>query len=238
MRTVAAVLALVACVHAGLWVSLRTKETAPEFSGQLASVSYSPPLDPEQEPLPPEEKIKADIRADLKALAPYTKSIRTYSATRGAEFVPPIAAEFGLKVAVGAWIGKDKERNKAEIRSALELARHNGNVNAIYVGNEAVLTRQISADDLIGYIREAKRLSPVPVTTGESENTYKEYPQARLVRGFHRRARAAVLGRCAGGPRGRLDDREVRHAAPPQPRQACRHRRVRLAERRTKLSRR
>ena len=42
MRTVAAVLALVACVHVGLWASLRTKETAPNFTGQLASISYAP----------------------------------------------------------------------------------------------------------------------------------------------------------------------------------------------------
>src|SRR5262249_46074790 len=117
------------------------------------------------------------IRADLKALAPYTKAIRTYSATRGAELVPPIAAEFGLKVAVGAWIGKDQERNKAEIRSALELARHNGNVNAIYICHQAVPTKQISADDLVQYIRDAKRASPVPVTTGESWDIYIEFPQ-------------------------------------------------------------
>ena len=42
MRTVAAVLALVACVHAGLWASLQTKQTAPDFTGQLASISYAP----------------------------------------------------------------------------------------------------------------------------------------------------------------------------------------------------
>jgi exo-beta-1,3-glucanase (GH17 family)/cellulose synthase/poly-beta-1,6-N-acetylglucosamine synthase-like glycosyltransferase len=173
MRTVAAVLALVACVHAGLWASLRTKETAPDFTGQLASVSYSPPTNPESDETPTPEQ----IRADIKAIAPYAKAIRTYSSTRGAELVPPIAAEFGLKVAVGAWIGKDKDRNKSEIRTALGLARRYGNVNAIYVGNEAVLTNQISADGLIELIREAKRSSPVPVTTGESWDIYIKYPQ-------------------------------------------------------------
>src|ERR1700722_17673294 len=127
MRTAAAVLALIVCVHAVWWASLRTKETAPRFAGQLATVSYSPPTDPETKEPPTAEQ----IRADLKAIAPYTRAIRTYSATRGAELVPPVAAEFGLKVAVGAWIGKDKDRNELEIRSALELARRYGNVNAI-----------------------------------------------------------------------------------------------------------
>ena len=42
MRTVAAVVALVACVHAGLWLLGREKVNAPNFDGQLASVSYAP----------------------------------------------------------------------------------------------------------------------------------------------------------------------------------------------------
>ena len=177
MRTVAAVLALVACVHAGLWALLQTKETAPDFTGQLASVSYSPFVNsshPDSDERPTEQQ----IRADLKALARYTKAIRLYSSTGGAELVPPIAAEFGLKVTVGAWISKERdnsgreipsavERNGREIRSAVELARRYRNVNAIVVGNEAVMTEEISADGLIKLIREVKQSSPVPVTTGE-----------------------------------------------------------------------
>src|ERR1700744_4800129 len=201
MRTVAAVLALVACVHAGLWSSLRTKEAAPDFTGQLASVSYSPPTDPEKEPPTPEQ-----IRADLKALAPYTKAIRTYSSTRGAELVPPIAAEFGLKVAVGAWIGKDKERNELEVSRAVELARRYGNVNAVYVGNEAVLTKQISADDLIGYIREAKRSSPVPVTTGESWDIWIKYPKLASAVDF---IAAHILPYWGGVPAAHVVDRTI-----------------------------
>ena len=42
MRTVAAVIALVACVHAGLWALMRDDVRAPNFEGQLASVSYAP----------------------------------------------------------------------------------------------------------------------------------------------------------------------------------------------------
>src|SRR5246127_4867909 len=149
MRTVAAVLALIVCVHAGLWVSLRSQTKAPEFNGQLASLSYAPFAssdNPDRGARPTAEQ----IRADLKAIAPYTHSIRLYSSTGGAELVPPIAAEFGLKVTVGAWIDKDQDsegkpiksavdRNEREIRSAVELARKNSNVKAIVVGNEAVL---------------------------------------------------------------------------------------------------
>ena len=103
-------LALVACVQAGLWASLRTKETAPDFTGQLASISYAPFV-ASKHPDWGERPTPEQIRSDLRAIAPYTRAIRLYSSTGGAELVPPIAAEFGLKVTVGAWIDKNEERN-------------------------------------------------------------------------------------------------------------------------------
>jgi exo-beta-1,3-glucanase (GH17 family)/cellulose synthase/poly-beta-1,6-N-acetylglucosamine synthase-like glycosyltransferase len=176
MRTVAAVLALVACVHAGLWASLRTRATAPDFDGQLASVSYSP-FARSSHPDSGDRPTAEQIRADLKAIAPYTRAIRTYSATGGAELVPPIAAEFGLKVTVGAWIDKDQARNEREIRSALDLARHYSNVDAIVVGNETTLRADMSVDNLIKLIQKVKRSSPVPVTTGEIWTVWIDHPE-------------------------------------------------------------
>jgi exo-beta-1,3-glucanase (GH17 family)/glycosyltransferase involved in cell wall biosynthesis len=176
MRTVAAVLALVACVHAGMWALLRPVGTAPGFTGQLASVSYSPFTDsqhPDYGPRPTAEQ----IRGDLKAIAPYTRAIRLYSSTGGGELVPPIAAEFGLKVTVGVWLDKNQERNEREIVSALELARHNSNVDAIVVGNETLLRTDMSVDDLIKIIQRVKRSSLVPVTTGDIWSAWIDNPQ-------------------------------------------------------------
>jgi exo-beta-1,3-glucanase (GH17 family) len=178
MRTVAAVLALVACVHAGLWVLLRSEQTPPDFAGKLESVSvtYAPSVDSAY-PGTAQRPTPEQIRADLAAIAPYTKAIRLYSSTGGAELVPPIAAQFGLKVAVGAWIEKDQERNEREIRSALDLARHNSNVNAIVVGNETQVRADMSVDDLIQLIQKVKRQSPVPVTTGEIWTVWIDHPE-------------------------------------------------------------
>src|ERR1700688_3620449 len=152
MRTVAAVLALVACVHAGLWLLLQPKQTAPNVTGQLASVSYAP-FAGSQHPNFGDRPTAEQIRADLKAIAPYTRAIRTYSSTGGAELVPAIAAEFGLRVTLGIWISKDQDRNEREIRSALELARQNSNIDAIVVGNETIYRGELSVDDLIALIQ-------------------------------------------------------------------------------------
>jgi exo-beta-1,3-glucanase (GH17 family)/cellulose synthase/poly-beta-1,6-N-acetylglucosamine synthase-like glycosyltransferase len=167
MRSVAAVVALVVCVHAGLWALLQRQQSVPDFDGPLASISYSP-YTRYQDPDLGDRPSAAQIRADLALIAPYARAIRTYSSTGGLEQVPGIAAEFGLKVSVGVWISKDKDRNEREIQSAVDLARHHTNVTAIVVGNETILRADETFDQLIELIRRVKRISPVPVTTGET----------------------------------------------------------------------
>ncbi len=176
MRSVAAVIALVACVHAALWALNRTQTTAPDVDSQLASVSYAP-FSGASHPDSGDRATAAQIRADLKIIAPLARAIRTYSATAGVELVPAIANEFGLRVTVGAWIDKNKDRNEREIRSAADLARRYSNVNGIVVGNETIFRGEIKVADLIQIIQRVKRASPVPVTTGEIWHVWMENPE-------------------------------------------------------------
>ncbi|HET7192459.1 MAG TPA: glycosyltransferase [Pseudolabrys sp.] len=176
MRTVAAVIALVACVHAGLWALMRDTARAPNFDGQLASVSYAP-FENSTHPDSGSKPTAAQIRADLKVLAPLTRAIRTYSSTGGVELVPGIASEFGLRVTAGAWIDKDKERNEREIRSVIDLAKRHSNVNGIFVGNETIFRGEQKVSDLIQMIQRVKRSTNVPVTTGEIWHVWLEHPE-------------------------------------------------------------
>jgi exo-beta-1,3-glucanase (GH17 family)/cellulose synthase/poly-beta-1,6-N-acetylglucosamine synthase-like glycosyltransferase len=176
MRAIVAVLLFVTATHAAIWGGLREERQAPDFNGMLPSVSYAPfegSGHPDVDNIPSAEK----IRADLKKLAPLTKAIRLYSSTGGVELVPPIAAEFGLKVTVGAWIDKNTERNEREIAAALELAKRNSNVIGIVVGNETIYRGEQKVDDLIELIQRVKKQATVPVTTGEIWNIWRDYPQ-------------------------------------------------------------
>ncbi|MCA1413559.1 glycosyltransferase [Bradyrhizobium sp. NBAIM20] len=173
MRVVAAVLLLVSALHAGSWGVLRDREPAPDFKGLVPSLSYTPfepghvvdlNVDPDK------------IRADLKKLSTLTRAIRSYTATEGSELVPPIAAEFGLKVTVGAWIDKDEDRNEREIKAAIELARKNSNVIGIVVGNEVIYRGEMKVEDLISKIKKVKSAVRVPVTTGEIWNIWRDFP--------------------------------------------------------------
>ena len=175
MRAVA-VLLFVTAIHAALWGAFRDKQQAPDFTGILPSVSYAPfegTAHPDVDNIPNADK----IRADMKKLAPLTRAIRLYSSTGGVELVPPIAAEFGIKVMVGAWIDKNADRNAREIESAINLAKHNSNVIGIVVGNETVYRGEQKVDDLIELIKKVKKSVNVPVTTGEIWNIWRDNPQ-------------------------------------------------------------
>ena len=176
MRTVAAVIAFVACVHAGLWALAQDHISAANYDGQLASVSYSP----FEGNVNPDAGGKASIqriRADLKQLAPVTRAIRTYSSTGGVEMVPEIAAEFGLRVSAGAWIDKNKDRNEREIRNVIDLAKRHSNVSSVVVGNETIYRDDVKVNELIQYIQRVKRSVSVPVTTGEIWSVWRDHPE-------------------------------------------------------------
>jgi exo-beta-1,3-glucanase (GH17 family)/cellulose synthase/poly-beta-1,6-N-acetylglucosamine synthase-like glycosyltransferase len=176
MRTVAVVVALVACVHAGFWTLLQRQQAVANVDAPLASISYSP-YTRSQHPDYGDRPTPEQIRADLKILSPYTQAIRTYTSTGGGELVPAIAAEFGLKVTLGIWIDKNEDRNEREIQAAIALARRYNNINAIVVGNETTLRAEKSIDELVRLIQRVKRQSPVPVTTGEIWTVWIEHPE-------------------------------------------------------------
>jgi len=173
MRSVAAVVALVICVHAGLWALLQRQHAVANIDAPLASISYSP-YARSQHPDYGDRPTPEQIRADLKILSPYTQAIRTYSATGGVELVPPIAAQLGLKVTLGIWIDKNEARNEREIQSAIALARRYSNINAIVVGNESTLRADKTVDELIHAFKAAwaSRDVAAVVLTGAGDKAF------------------------------------------------------------------
>ena len=207
MRSVAAVVALVVCVHAGLWSLLQRQQAVANIDAPLASVSYSP-YARSQHPDYGDRPTPEQIRADLKILSPYTNTIRTYSSTGGGELVPAIAAEFGLKVTLGIWIDKNEARNEREIQSAIALARRYTNINAIVVGNETTLRADKTIDELKALIQRVKRMSPVPVTTGEIWTVWRDHPELASAVDF---IAAHILEYWVGIPAEKVVDETIAH---------------------------
>ena len=231
MRVVAFVGVLIACIHAGVWAVSRDVSNAPAFNGQLASVSYTP-FDGSAHPDSGRRSTAEQIRADLKAIAPYTRMIRTYSSTGGAELVPEVAREFGLRVSVGAWIDKNTEPQRARnargdrSRPQAPQRRQRRGRQRDDLSRRANHRRAHQQDPA----RQARDLGP-----GHHRRNLERLDRAsraRLGRRLHRRPRAALLGRHLRNRRGRPGHPHLRHAAAGLSRQAHRDRRVRLAERR------
>jgi exo-beta-1,3-glucanase (GH17 family)/cellulose synthase/poly-beta-1,6-N-acetylglucosamine synthase-like glycosyltransferase len=158
-----------------MWFWSRDVAEAPAAPNRFTSLSFAPfSQDQDAE----DTSAKADtIRADLDVIAPVTDAIRTYSSTTGLELVPALAAEKNLQVTLGIWIDKDEERNKREISSAVDLASRNSNVKGIVVGNEVVLRKEKTVQEMIDLIREVKGRTDTPVTTGEIWNVWLDNPE-------------------------------------------------------------
>src|SRR5215472_11323614 len=174
MRMIGIIIGLVACAHAGIWLINERHEIAAPIPGKLPSVSYNRFAGP---PSSGATVLEAQIRADFAVIAQKARAVRTYSSTMGLERVPKIAAEFGLKVTVGAWVDTDNARTEREIASALRLARENPNVTRLVVGNEAVFRHERTAGDMVEMVRRVRRESPVPVAVAENWRIFIDHPE-------------------------------------------------------------
>ncbi|MBW6490700.1 MAG: hypothetical protein K0B15_05835 [Lentimicrobium sp.] len=105
----------------------------------------------------------AQIRRRMQILKRYTNSVRSFSCIEGNELVPKIAKEFGMKTLVGAWLGKDEEKNHQEIESLIQLAR-DGYVDYAAVGNEVLYRKDLTESQLLDVIMHVKSEIPdIPV---------------------------------------------------------------------------
>ena len=119
-----------------------------------------------------------NIDADFLLLSDEVHAVRTYTLARGQDIIPGLAAKHNLNVTLGAWIGSDLEKNKQEISKLSEIA-HQGhkNILRVTVGNEALLRKEVSEEQLIGYIREIKKLQWRPVGTSETWDMWAAHPK-------------------------------------------------------------
>ncbi len=111
------------------------------------------------------------IRRRMKIIQPYTKWVRSFSCIDGNELIPKIAKEFGIKTLVGAWLGKETEKNEQEISALIELA-NDGYVDIAAVGNEVLYREDLTENELLDYISRVKEAIP-NITVGYIDAYYE-----------------------------------------------------------------
>src|SRR5262245_27298343 len=167
MRVLVALIAFVAVAALNLlwwWWPNRPVEIAGWTKEPLQSVSFAP-YRPGQSPLTRTFPTPDQIEEDLKRLQGKVRAVRTYSAGENLETVPQRAGKYGLKVWHGAWLNDNDKENLEQINLLIDHAnKYKDTVERVIVGNEVLLRKELTANQLRRYIRQVKQRVSQPVT--------------------------------------------------------------------------
>ncbi len=148
-------------------------EIANQFLGTLERGMHGICMSPYEEGQQPGDQLTEEqVRRRLKIIQPFTNWIRSFSCTEGNELIPKIAREMGLKTLVGAWLGKDEEKNEAEITALIQLANE-GLVDIAAVGNEVLYRNDLDEATLLATIQRVRAAIPAEVPVGYVDAYYE-----------------------------------------------------------------
>jgi exo-beta-1,3-glucanase (GH17 family) len=146
------------------WWPNRPVEIAGWTAEPLQSVSFAP-YRPGQSPLTRTFPTPDQIEEDLRRIQGKVRAVRTYSAGENLETVPQRAGKYGLKVWHGAWLNDNEKENLEQINLLIDHAnKYKDTVERVIVGNEVLLRKDLTANELRRYIRQVKQRVSQPVT--------------------------------------------------------------------------
>lgn len=164
----------------GLWfgigqaVSLKDAATP---THKLQCASYTP-FDKDQSPFDQPLQLRPErMEADMALLAERFECLRTYSVT-GLEELPNIARKHGLKLIVGAWVSRNPADTAVEIAGLVKIANaHPDVIQSVIVGNEALLRKEVTAQQLVTLIEQVKAQIKQPVTYADVWEFWLKHPE-------------------------------------------------------------
>lgn len=159
------------------WIADRPVDISASWDHPLASLTFAP-FRSGQSPLTQSYATPEQIRQDLETLVGRSEGVRTYSTTEGAiGQLPEMAAKLGLKVTLGAWLGRDPAINDKEIDALIKSANdYPEAIQRVIVGNEVMLRGDLNEEQLIAAIRRVKAAIRQPVSTADVWAFYLKHP--------------------------------------------------------------
>ncbi len=145
--------------------------------GPVKSVSFAP-FRRGQSPLTQVYPSREEIAEDLAATRAVSKGVRTYTSREGLEVVPELARRYGLEVTHSAWLGAKANINEQEVEALIDQAnRFPDTIKRVIVGNEVLLRKDLTVDQLISYIRRVKAAVKQPVSYADVWEFWLRNPQ-------------------------------------------------------------
>lgn len=178
IRLIAGVIILTVLFTAIQWAKNQPQDVGEDVpAGKLRSLSFAP-YRAEFSPAESHFPLPEHIDEDLKLVADKTFSVRTYSTLGGMQPTAEYARKYGVEVIQGAWLGNGPAGNQKEIEAFLKSVNANTDVvKRVIVGNEVLLRKDMSVDELIGYIRRVKQSVQQQVSYADVWSIYLKYPQ-------------------------------------------------------------
>ncbi len=165
-----------AALTVGVWAWLNQPDPEPPWPATIQGFAFSP-FRADEDAVTHKLPTDAEISADLKLLAGKTYAVRTYSVEGTLADIPALARKYHINVALGAWIDKDQKQDAIYVARAIAIAKSNPNVVRVIIGNEAVLRGDVSSEELIPYLDEARSEIKQPVSTAEPWYTWLQHPE-------------------------------------------------------------
>uniref|UniRef100_K3WMY3 glucan endo-1,3-beta-D-glucosidase n=1 Tax=Globisporangium ultimum (strain ATCC 200006 / CBS 805.95 / DAOM BR144) TaxID=431595 RepID=K3WMY3_GLOUD len=182
VRVLSPLFAVATAALAGLFSASAASTT------KLYGVDYNIRSGPDWAPDATKCKSADVIAAELAKLKQITDIVRLYSMTDcdQAAVVLPLAIKAGLKVSLGIWVGPENQTFDADKARLEELMVQDGlitteNVEAIYVGSEAMYRGDVNATVAIENIKAVKSLCTsksldIPITLADTTEAIIKNP--------------------------------------------------------------
>ena len=168
---------IIAAITVTLWAYINRPEKEPPWPDVIQGFSFSP-MREDDNPLKHKLPTREEIEADLALLSGKTYAVRTYRMAGAFAEIPAMARKYDINVALGAWIDKNLDENEKEIQRLIQYAdRYRRNVVRVLVGNEVLLRKDLTVDQLIDYIRRVRAQVGMPVSTAEPWHVWLKHPE-------------------------------------------------------------
>lgn len=152
-------------------------QTEPAWPDIIPGFAFSP-YESGKSPFNRSFPSKESLQSDLKLLSGKTYAIRTYTVEDVFGDIPSLAKEYGLNVAVGAWLSTDEDANSREMQRLVEVANtHPKNVVRLIVGNETLLRKDLDLEQLAAHLDFARQKVAAPVSTAEPWHVWIDNPE-------------------------------------------------------------
>ena len=170
-------LGLLVIANLFFWAYMNRPDKVQSWVGPMMGVSFNPMRaedDPEKGLFPS----VAEINEDLSLLTGKVHAVRTYSVLNGLEQVPDLAAQHKLNATIGAWISSDPVASQKEVDTLISISRgKHDNIVRTLVGNESIMRKEVSVEELTAYLRQVRKQTWRPVSTSETWDIWMAHPE-------------------------------------------------------------